>query len=76
MQNLLIATALNLVRALNWLSGAQVVGTRRSRLRQLLIPEPVMAETNCQQYLAALRTQAFRVFTAAISLPARRDPAC
>jgi transposase len=42
LQNLLIATAINLVRALNWLSGAKVAGTRSSRLRQLLIPEPAM----------------------------------
>jgi transposase len=42
LQSLLTATALNLVRILNWLLGVPVAGTRRSRFRQLLSPQPVM----------------------------------
>ena len=41
-QSLLTATALNLLRMLNWLLGAPVAHTRGSRFRQLLIPQPVM----------------------------------
>jgi transposase len=42
LQSLLTATALNLLRILNWLLGAPVARTRGSRFRQLLTPQPVM----------------------------------
>jgi transposase len=41
LQSVLTATAINLVRLLNWLTGAPRARTRRSRLRQLLTPLPV-----------------------------------
>jgi transposase len=41
LQSLLTATALNLVRILNWLLGVPIARTRRSRFRQLLSPQPV-----------------------------------
>ena len=41
LQSLLTATALNLVRVLNWLLGVPTARTRRSRFRQLLSPLPV-----------------------------------
>jgi transposase len=43
LQSLLTATAINLVRVLNWLLGVPTARTRRSRLRQLLAPLPVTA---------------------------------
>ena len=42
LQSLLTATALNLLRILNWLLGAPVARTRRSRIRQLLAPQLVI----------------------------------
>lgn len=41
LQSVLTATAINLVRILNWLTGEPRARTRRSRLRQLLTPLPV-----------------------------------
>lgn len=41
LQSVLTATAINLVRILNWLSGEPRARTRRSLLRQLLNPLPV-----------------------------------
>jgi transposase len=42
LQSLLTATALNLVRLLNWLLGVPIARTRRSHFRHLLSPQPVM----------------------------------
>lgn len=42
LQSLLTATALNLLRLLNWLLGVPTARTRRSRFHQLLTPQPVM----------------------------------
>jgi transposase len=42
LQSLLTATAINIVRVLNWLLGVPFARTRRSRFRQLLSPQPVM----------------------------------
>jgi len=42
LQSLLTATALNLLRLLNWLLGVPIARTRRSRFRQLLTPQPIM----------------------------------
>ena len=42
LQSLLTATALNLVRILNWLLGVPIARTRRSHFRQLVSPQPVM----------------------------------
>jgi transposase len=41
-QSLLTATALHLLRILNWRLGAPVARTRSSRFRHLLTPQPVM----------------------------------
>ena len=41
LQSRLTATAINLVRLLNWLLGVPTARTRRSRFRQLLTPLPV-----------------------------------
>lgn len=43
LQSLLTATALNLVRILNWVLGVPLARTRASRFQQLLSPQPVMA---------------------------------
>ena len=42
LQSLLTATAINLLRVLNWLLGVPRARTRRSRFQQLLTPLPVM----------------------------------
>jgi transposase len=42
LQSLLTATALNLLRILNWLLGVPIARTRTSRFRQLLTSQPVM----------------------------------
>lgn len=42
LQSLLTATAINLLRVLNWLLGVPVARTRRRRFQQLLTPQPVL----------------------------------
>ena len=41
LQSLLTATAINLLRVLNWLLGVELATTRRSRFKELLTPQPV-----------------------------------
>lgn len=43
LQSILTATALNILRILNWLMGVPIARTRTSRFRQLLFSQPIIA---------------------------------